>query len=136
MEEHVRQLMRRGAITCSEEMSLRDIAQIMVVNQVRYCAVINSNHEVRGLISADSIIDAFGRDLDLTRAKDILHPHSIITATAGTSLREAIAVMNRHKIEHLIVIADPPESKAVLGLLCAGDIITKMAKREEEEMKP
>ncbi|HXX56365.1 MAG TPA: CBS domain-containing protein [Thermodesulfovibrionales bacterium] len=136
MEEHVRQLMRRGAITCNEETSLRDIAQIMVVNQVRYCAVINSNHEVRGLVSADSIIDAFGRDLDLTRAKDILHSHSIVTATAGTPLREAITAMSKNKIEHLIVIADQPESKAVLGLLCAGDLIARMAKREEGEANP
>jgi predicted transcriptional regulator len=49
VKEYVRQLMRRGAITCSEETSIRDIAQIMVVNQVRYCVVSNLEHEVIGI---------------------------------------------------------------------------------------
>jgi len=132
MDERVGQVMRRGAITCSEETSLRDIAQIMVVNRVRYCVVINSNHEVRGLISADSIIESFGEDLDLTKAKNVLQPLSVFAATSGSPLRKAIATMNEHKTEHLIVIADQPGSQAVLGILFASDIIARMAKRDEE----
>jgi CBS domain-containing protein len=123
--------MRRGAITCSEETNLRDIAQIMVVNRVRYCAVINQQHEIRGLISSDSIVRAFGEDICSVKAKDILTPDSMVTTTPGTSLTEAIAIMRDRKIEHLIVVSDRPKSKAVLGILCAKEIVARMANRKE-----
>lgn len=133
MEEHVSQIMHRGAITCSEETSLCDIAQIMVVNRVRYCAVINNQHELKGLITADSILNALGKDICLVRAKEILGLESVITTTAATPLGEAIALMNSRRIEHLIVVSGRPGSKAVLGILCSGEIVSRMAKRKEGE---
>ncbi|MBZ0157983.1 MAG: CBS domain-containing protein [Alphaproteobacteria bacterium] len=126
MEEKVRSIMRRGAITCSETTSVRDVAQIMIVNRSRYCVVINREHEVTGIISADSILRAFGKDPDTTTAADILLPHSIIT-TPVTPLREAIDVMSRKRIEHLIVVSDRPGSKAVLGIVFSSDIVRRMA---------
>jgi signal-transduction protein with cAMP-binding, CBS, and nucleotidyltransferase domain len=126
MEERVMRLMRKGAITCSEETSVRDVAQIMVVNSTHYCIVINESHEVLGIISARSILKAFGRDLDQTKAKDILIPYTF-TITPMTPLKEAIHSMDRRKIEHLIVVTDRPGTKAILGLLHVEDILDKMA---------
>jgi CBS domain-containing protein len=132
--KYVRQFMRRGAITCSEETSLKDIAQIMIVNQVRYCVVINKLHEVRGLISANSIIDAYGNDLENVKARDILKPEALITTTMDSPIEEAIDLMGRVKTEHLVVLSDRPGSRAVLGILYAGDIVAAMAGRTEEEL--
>lgn len=133
-EERVGQFMRRGAITCSAETSLRFVAQIMVVNRIRYCAVTNENHEVVGLISADNIINAFGRDFDQTKAKDVLIPDTVVTVTPSTSLKEAVALMAKKRIEHLIVVSERAESKAVIGMLCSSDIIARMARRQEQEV--
>lgn len=130
MEDRVARLMRKGAITCGEEASIRQIAQIMAVNSARYCVVINHNHEVLGIISARSILKAFGRDLDKTMAGDILLPHTL-TITANTPLKEAIHLMDKQKIEHLIVLSDRPGGKAVLGMLHVEDIIEKMATNQE-----
>lgn len=124
--------MRRGAITCSEETSLQFVAQILVVNRIRYCAVISEKHEVRGLISADNMIDAFGRDFNQTKAKNILAQDSILTVTLGTPLKEAVSLMAEKKIEHLLVVSDRPGSKAVIGMVYACDIIARMARRQEE----
>jgi len=137
-EKYVRQFMRRGAITCNEETSLRDIAQIMVVNQVRYCVVINKAHEVMGMISADSIIDAYGSNLDERKARDILTRGDIITKTVNSPLREAIDIMSKNRTEHLVVLSDRLGSKAVLGILFAGDIIAAMAqrRRSDESVRP
>jgi CBS domain-containing protein len=126
MEERVMRLMRKGAITCGEETSVRDVAQIMVINSTHYCVVINQSHEVLGIISARSILKAFERDLDQTRAKDILVPYTF-TITPTTPLKEAIDLMDKRKIEHLIVVSDRPGSKAILGLLHVEDIVDKMA---------
>jgi predicted transcriptional regulator len=126
MEEKVFRLMRKGAITCSEETSIREVAQIMVVNSTHYCVVINHNHEVLGIISSRSILKAFDRDLEQTRAKDILIPYNF-TITPATPLKEAIQLMDKRKIEHLIVVSDRPGSKAILGLLHVEDIVDRMA---------
>jgi CBS domain-containing protein len=126
MEEKVLRLMRKGAITCSEETSIREVAQIMVVNSTHYCVVINQNREVMGIISSRSILKAFGRDLDLTKARDIVVPYTF-TITPITPLKEAIQLMDKRKIEHLIVVSDRRGSKAILGLLHVEDIVDRMA---------
>lgn len=118
-------LMRKGAITCNDEASIREVAQIMVVNSTHYCVVINRNHEVLGIISARSILKAFGMDLDQTKAKDILLPYTF-TITPNTPLKEAIGLMDRRKIEHIIMVSDRPGSKAILGLLHIQDIVDRM----------
>jgi CBS domain-containing protein len=129
VEETVRRLMRTGAITCGASASIREVAQILAVNSSHYCVVTNQSHEVLGIISARSILRAFDRDLDKTTAQDILLPHTF-TITPNSTLREAIALMDRRKIEHLIVTSDREGSKAVVGLLHVEDIIAKMAQEE------
>lgn len=134
MDDKVRNLMRRGAITCGENTSIRDVAQIMIVNRTRYCIVVNARHEVVGIISADSMLRAFGRDLDGTHARDILMLHSV-TVTPSTPLDDAITLMSKKRIEHLIVTNDFPGSKAVLGIVYSADIIKKMAAGKGAEDK-
>jgi signal-transduction protein with cAMP-binding, CBS, and nucleotidyltransferase domain len=125
-EERVMRLMRKGAITCTVDTNIREVAQIMLVNSTHYCVVINQSHEVLGIISARSILKAFGRDLDETKARDILLPYTA-TITPTTPLKEAIHLMDKRKIEHLIVVSDRPGSKAILGLLHVEDIVDRMA---------
>jgi predicted transcriptional regulator len=55
--------MRRGAITCTEETSIQQVAQIMMVNRIRYCVVVGEKHEANGIISNRSILKALGSDL-------------------------------------------------------------------------
>jgi len=130
VEEIVRRLMRTGSITCSASDSVRKVAQILAVTSTHYCVVTNQSHEVLGIISARSILRAFGKDLDKTTAQDILLPHTF-TITPNSTLREAIRLMDRRKIEHLIVTSDREGSKAVVGLLHIEDIIAKMAQEEQ-----
>lgn len=128
MDESVLGLMQRGAITCTEGQSIREVAQIMVVNRLRYCVVVGSSNDVKGIISARSILMALGRNLARTKARDILLPYTI-TVTPATPLADAIALMHRKRIEHLIVVSDKPGSQAVLGILSAGDIVQRMARQ-------
>jgi CBS domain-containing protein len=122
--------MKRGAITCTEDASVREVAQVMVMNRIRYCVVVNQKHEVLGIVSARSILRAFGRDLDSTKAKDILLPYAI-TITPNSPLSTAIELMVKKRIEHLIVVSDRPDSKVVYGLLHGEDLVRAMAKNQE-----
>jgi signal-transduction protein with cAMP-binding, CBS, and nucleotidyltransferase domain len=129
MHLKVMKAMRKGAISCDAETSIREVAQIMAVNSTRYCVVTNKAHEVLGVISARSILKAFGRDLDHTLARDILLPHTY-TIQPNSLLTEAIHLMETRKIEHVIVTSDRPGSKAVLGVLHIEDILSCMLGEE------
>ncbi len=129
MQKRVMNLMKKGAISCGEETSIREVAQILAVNSTRYCVVTNKEHEVIGIISARSILKAFGKDLDETLAKEILLPHTY-TISPNMPLSEAIRLMDRRKIEHVIVTSDRPGSKAVLGMLHIEDVIDAMVREE------
>jgi len=129
MPGKVMSLMRRGAISCGEETSIREVAQILAVNSSRYCVVTNKAHEVLGIVSARSLLKAFGQDLDNTPVKQILLRHTY-TIGPNSPLSEAIQLMNRRKIEHVIVTSDRPGSIAVLGVLHVEDILSAMLKEE------
>ena len=129
MQQRVMNLMKKGAISCGEETSIKEVAQIMAVNSTRYCVVTSKEHEVLGIISARSILKAFGRDLDDTSAKEILLPHTY-TISPNMPLSEAIQLMDGRKIEHVIVTSDRPGSKAVLGMLHIEDVIAAMVGEE------
>ncbi len=129
MQKKVMNLMKKGAISCGEETSIKEVAQILAVNSTRYCVVTNKEHEVLGIISARSILKAFGKDLDETLAKEILLPHTY-TISPNMPLSEAIRLMDRRKIEHVIVTSDRPGSKAVLGMLHIEDVIDAMVREE------
>lgn len=135
-EERVSECLRRGAITCSEETSLTFVAQIMMVNRIRYCVVINKNHEVQGLISADKMIDVFNAQFAGMKARDIVSRDAILTVTPATPLREAIDLMASRRIEHIIVVSDRPGSRAVIGIIAARDIVARMARKQEKDGRP
>ena len=127
MVKKISELMQHGAVTCTEDRSIREVAQIMVFNRLRYCVIVRGRNEVEGVISARSILKALGRNLDRTKAKDILLPYTT-TATPATPLTKAIQIMHDKRIEHLVIVSDKPGSKAVLGILSAADIVQRMAK--------
>jgi len=132
-EERVSNCIRRGAITCSAETSLIFVAQIMVVNRIRYCVVINDNHEVLGLISADMMIDAFDKGIDQMKAKEIVSRNAIVTVSPSMLLTEAVDLMVKKRVEHIVVIPDKPGSSAVIGLVFARDIVARMARSQEQD---
>ena len=125
-DKKVMHVMRRGVFTCTEETTLEDVAQIMTINNIRYCVVVNDQIEILGVISARSILKGFGKDLEQTRAADILLSYTV-TITPNTPLKDAVDLMTRKRIEHLIVIPDRPGATAILGMLHAEDIVDKIA---------
>ena len=126
MKEQVVNIMKRGAITCTEDTTIREVTQIMVFNRIRYCVVLGSGNDVKGVISSRSILKAFGKDLDKITAKDILLPYTI-TINPYHPLKDAIELMKKKRIEHLIVVSDRSDKKTVYGVLSAADLIKKMA---------
>jgi CBS domain-containing protein len=127
MAELVKDLMRHGAVTCSPDASVKEVAQIMVVNRIRYVVVTDDHGAVSGIISARSMLKAWGRDLDKTAARDILLPYTV-TTTPQTPLSEAIHVMQRRRIQHLVIVSEQAPHKRVVGILSAVDLVRYMGR--------
>jgi CBS domain-containing protein len=127
MAELVKDLMRHGAVTCSPDASVKEVAQIMVVNRIRYVVVTDDHGAVSGIISARSMLKAWGRDLDKTVARDILLPYTV-TTTPETPLSEAIHVMQKRRIQHLVIVSEQAPHKRVVGILSAVDLVRYMGR--------
>ncbi len=134
LDKKVMHVMRKGAFTCTEDATLKDVAQIMTINNIRYCVVVNDQHEILGVISARSILRGFGKDHEQATAGNILLPYTV-TIGPNTPVEEAVDLMSRKKIEHLIVIPDRPGARAILGMLHVEEIVEKMASGWESEKK-
>jgi CBS domain-containing protein len=127
MAELVKDLMRHGAVTCSLDTSAKEIAQIMVVNRIRYVVVTDDHGAVTGIISARSLLKAWGKDLDKTTARDILLPYTV-TTTPETPLSEAIKMMQKRRIQHLVIVSEQSPIKRVVGILSAVDLVRYMGR--------
>jgi predicted transcriptional regulator len=88
--------------------------------------VVKDRNEIKGIISSRSILKAFGKNLDTTKAKDILIPYTV-TVTQDTPLADTVKLMQKKKVEHIIVISAKSRSKVILGVLSASDIVRHMA---------
>ncbi len=134
MAKLARELMRRGALTCAMDTSIKEVAQIMVVNRTRYVVVTDERNAVAGIISARSILKAWGKDLEKTKAKDVLLPYTV-TITPDTPLVDAIKEMQKRRIQHLVIVSERPPHKQAVGILSASDLVVHMARAKKTEEK-
>jgi CBS domain-containing protein len=79
------------------------------------------------------MINAFDKEFGRRKALDIVSRDALVTVTSSTPLSEAIDLMAKKSVEHIIVVSDRPGSRAVIGIIAARDIIAGMARRQEEE---
>jgi CBS domain-containing protein len=127
MAEFVKDLMRHGAVTCTQDTSVKEVAQIMVVNRIRYVVITDDHGAVSGIISARSLLKAWGQDLDKTVARDILLPYTV-TTTPETPLAEAVKMMQKRRIQHLVIVNEQASHKRVVGILSAVDLVRYMSR--------
>ena len=121
----VRDLMHRGVITCDLQTSVRQVAKIMETNDVRSVVVTGDRGEVWGIVSIISILKAWGKDLDKLTAEDILQPYTT-TVSGESPIEEAVKLMQKKRIEHLVIV-HPGLVRRAVGILTTFDIIEQMA---------
>lgn len=119
-------LMHRGVIFCYPEDSVPDVIKIMDQNQIRSVVVVDESGEVWGLISVMELLPLYGRDMSSVRAEDIMRPYTI-DIQAQAPLEQAVEIMKRRKIEHLIVIDAHAGPRRPIGILTTHDILQYMS---------
>lgn len=121
----VRDLMHRGIITCDLQTPVKQVAKMMETNDVRSVVVTADRGEVWGIVSIISILKAWGKDLDKLTAEDILQPYTI-TVSGEAPIEEAVKLMQKKRIEHLVIV-HPGLVRRAVGILTTFDIIQQMA---------
>ena len=119
-------LMHKGVIFCYPDDSAKDIARMMKENQIRSVVVMDETGEVWGLVSIMELLPLYNKNLDEIRAEDIMRPYQI-EVDPQWSIEKAIEIMQKRKIEHLIIIDPYAGPKRPVGILTSFDIVQYMS---------
>ncbi len=104
-------------ITLSPEDSLADVFRIMGENKIGGIPVVNSNHELVGIITSRDL--RFERN-PATKVKQVMTHENLITAPEGTDMAKAEKILQKYKIEKLPVV---DKSGKLTGLITYRDIV-------------
>ena len=116
----VKQVMHRGAITCTPNTSLHQIIRLMQETGVRAVVVIEED-EALGIVSHMDIVRHYGEDLSRLYARDVMSTE-LIAISQEAPVNRAIELILKHKVHRLPVV----EGKQVIGLISTTDILRDM----------
>ena len=125
----VMDVMHQGVITCLPDTPLKEVARIIMVhNNIREVVVVDATAKICGVISDRLLVQSCEAHFDKKVAEDILLPCPA-TVSSGSTVREAIALMQRKKIRYLIVVLSEGsrDPRWPLGTVSYTDIIQEMA---------
>lgn len=106
-------------ITVGPEQTLRDVNILMDKYQISGLPVINESGQLIGILTKRDII--FETNLS-KKVRQLMTKNNLITASFGTTLNQAQAILKKHKIEKLPII----DKKGCLkGLITIKDIVKK-----------
>jgi CBS domain-containing protein len=122
----IHQLMHKGVLFCYPEDSVKDVAMIMQENQIRAVAVVDETGEVWGVISVMELLPLYGKDIEAVKAEEVMRPYKI-EVDPQAPVEDAIELMKKRKIEHLIIIDPHAGPKRPVGILTSFDIVQYMS---------
>lgn len=122
----IHHLMHKGVLFCYPEDSVKDVAKLMHDNQIRAVAVVDETGEVWGVISVMELLPLYGKDIETIKAEEVMRPYKI-EVDPQAPVEDAIDLMKKRKIEHLIIIDPHAGPKRPVGILTSFDIVQYMS---------
>jgi CBS domain-containing protein len=119
------------AAQCSQDIPLYDAAKKLVELNVSALAVTNENGLLRGIITDSDIIRVLVKTentLRKFRVSDCM-TEKVITCEINSKLNDAMDLMGKHRIRHLIVV----DNGVLVGVLGIKDILQKVHENDELE---
>jgi len=120
-------IMQRSVVSCQPDDTAREVARLMKSNGTYAIVVTHGSGEVWGLVSMMEVIRHFGADLEELSAEDIMRPYRRVVDPQWT-LAEAVDLMKRRKIEHLIIVDPHAGPRRPIGLLSTSDVVRHMSR--------
>ncbi len=121
---------KKPLVTVSRETPVRQIVELLYTHRIGAVLVMDESG-IAGLVSERDIcrcMHTHGQGVHDARADDIMSA-PVVTASARTSVCDAMAVMTDRRFRHLPVVEDG----VLLGLVSIGDLVKRRIEDAEAE---
>lgn len=118
----VMQVASKNLIILGPEMSIKEAAGILSINEIEGAPVIE-DHEVLGILTLSDITKAIAEGNERLKVLGVMSKH-IVTVEEELMISDAIEIMNKNKIGRLIVV---DKSKIPVGIVTRTDLLDKIA---------
>ncbi|MCD4767748.1 MAG: CBS domain-containing protein [Methanosarcinales archaeon] len=124
----LRDIMTRGVTSVPMDITLREVAKIMVDQDVSGVAVTDHNGEIMGFITEMDMLHVVVDKSLLDNTAEAIMTTSLKSISPSTDLETASSVMLDARIHRLIILSEPGmgASDRPVGILSASDIIRQL----------
>lgn len=115
-----RDIMTRDIITASPELSVKELAMLLIKNQISGVPVADENGKIVGLVSEADIIAKKGKQVQAIMSQQVF------SVAEEASVEEIAQLMTRHRIKRVPVMNDGK----LVGIVSRADIVNTIAMGE------
>jgi signal-transduction protein with cAMP-binding, CBS, and nucleotidyltransferase domain len=132
MDRAVSDVMHHGVLTCTEQTSVQDVAQMMTEHDVSALVVVNARGGMVGLISRTDLVNArlyeqYWKNWQELKAWNLMTP-DVVSVQANNTIGEASKLMMEKKIHRVVVIEESDEEKKPIGVLSITDLVREISR--------
>jgi len=126
MVKFVRDLMRRGVITCHTAAPLPEVARRMTENKVTAVVVVDEGGEVCGIVTRKDLVKVYNQDYERMVAEDVMSP-DVATVISDIPVEAAALIMLDRDVSRLVIVHEKPATQRPVGILSMSDVVRDMA---------
>ena len=114
---YAKDIMTRDVITVSPTATVKNLAMMLIKNQISGAPVAGRNGKIIGVVSEADIVAKKGKDVKTIMSKNI------ISVTEDTAVEDIAKLMTTHRIKRLPVM----RGSEVVGIVSRADIVNAIA---------
>ena len=124
----VRDVMRRGVITCWADESLLDVAHRLREYTINAIFVLDDSGRAEGVISQIDLARAYVQGEWQDRAAEEIMTPDVVTVPADVPLDAAVQIMLDKSIRRLLIVQGGLTPNRPVGVLSLSDVVIEMCK--------
>lgn len=113
-----RDIMTREVVTTTPVMTVKELARLLIQNQISGAPVVDDHGEILGIVSEGDIVAKSGRQV-----KEIMS-RKVISVTEESPVEEMASLMSTHRVKRLPVM----QGKKLVGIVSRADIVGAIAR--------
>lgn len=133
----VQEWMHRGVITCRRETPVAEVAETMERNDISALVVVGDAGDALGVISRTDLVNARFIQPYMKHWRGLNAEHlmskPVISVTAGTTISEAVQLLNEKRVHRLIVVEKIGGHVRPLGILSVTDLARHVVDKQTAE---
>ena len=110
-------IMTKDVVTVSPTVTIKNLAKILIVNQISGAPVVDKNGKILGVVSEADIVAKKGKQVKAIMSKKVL------TVSEETAVEEIANLMTTHKVKRLPVM----RGDKLVGIVSRADIVGAIA---------